>query len=158
LHAGTDTVVALVVHHIAVDEWSTKALLADLAAAYTLRCAGEHPELPPLPVQYTDFTLWQRELLGDPADPQSLAARQRGYWQQTLAVLPEELPLPADRTRPARSTYRGGAVPFVLDPDTVRGLREVARTHDVSMFMLAQAAVALLLGAHGAGDDIPLGT
>ena len=95
-------------------------------------------------MQYADFTLWQRELLGDPADAASLAARQRAYWRDALAGLPEELPLPTDRTRPARTSYRGGAVPFALDPEVVRALREVARAHDVSMFMVVQAAVAVL--------------
>ncbi|UYP19938.1 amino acid adenylation domain-containing protein [Rhodococcus sp. Z13] len=158
LDTGDDTVVALVIHHIAVDEWSTKALLTDLATAYALRQVGQEPEWAPLPVQYTDFTLWQRELLGDAADPGSLAARQRDHWRQALAGLPEELPLPVDHTRPARTTYRGGAVPFALDPEIVRALRELARAHDVSMFMVVQAAVAVLLSAYGAGEDIPLGT
>src|SRR5690606_23023984 len=63
-----------------------------------------------------------------------------------------------DRTRPARTSYRGGAVPFALDAEVVRALRELARAHDVSMFMVVQAAVAVLLAAYGGGEDIPLGT
>ncbi|MFV9427520.1 amino acid adenylation domain-containing protein [Rhodococcus aetherivorans] len=158
LDAGDDTVVALVIHHIAVDEWSTKALLTDLATAYALRQAGQAPEWTQPTVQYADFTLWQRELLGDPADAESLAARERAYWRDALAGLPEELPLSTDRTRPARTSYRGGAVPFALDPEVVRALRELARAQDVSMFMVVQAAVAVLLAAYGGGEDIPLGT
>ncbi len=158
LDAGDDTVVALVIHHIAVDEWSTKALLTDLATAYTLRQAGQAPEWTQPTVQYADFTLWQRELLGDPADAESLAARSAAYCGDALAGLPEELPLPTDRTRPARTSYRGGAVPFALDPEVVRALRELARAQDVSMFMVVQAAVAVLLAAYGGGEDIPLGT
>ncbi|MGW5072877.1 amino acid adenylation domain-containing protein [Rhodococcus sp. NPDC004095] len=158
LETDEATVVVLVIHHIATDEWSTRALLTDLMTAYALRQAGRAPQWEPLPVQYADFTLWQRDLLGDGADEESVAARQAGYWRQTLAGLPEELTLPTDRTRPARFGYRGGAVYLALEPDVVTGLREVARAHGVSMFMLVQAAVAVLLHKSGAGTDIPIGT
>ncbi|MFF0817411.1 amino acid adenylation domain-containing protein [Rhodococcus sp. NPDC003318] len=155
---GDETVVVLVVHHIATDEWSTRALLTDLMTAYAMRQWGSAPQWTPLPVQYADYTLWQRDMLGDVVEPDSVAARQAGYWRDALAGLPEELTLPADRTRPARFTYRGGAVYLAVDPEVVSGLRETARTHGVSMFMLVQAAVAVLLHKSGAGEDIPLGT
>ncbi|WP_137873845.1 non-ribosomal peptide synthetase [Rhodococcus sp. Q] len=158
LETDADTVVVLVIHHIATDEWSTRALLTDLLGAYALRQAGRAPQWTPLPVQYADFTLWQRELLGDPSDSGSLAARQAGYWRETLAGLPEELSLPTDRTRPARFSYRGGAVYLGVDADVVAGMRVVARAHGVSMFMLVQTAVAVLLHKSGAGVDIPIGT
>ncbi|EME20381.1 non-ribosomal peptide synthetase [Rhodococcus triatomae] len=158
LEAGDDTVVVLVIHHIATDEWSTRALLTDLLGAYALRQAGRAPQWEPLPVQYADFTLWQRELLGDASDPGSLAARQADFWRGALDGLPEELSLPTDRTRPARFGYRGGAVYLALDADVVAGLREVARTSGTSMFMVVQAAVAVLLHKSGAGVDIPIGT
>ncbi|MGW0172669.1 amino acid adenylation domain-containing protein [Rhodococcus sp. NPDC003322] len=158
LETGDDTVVVLVIHHIATDEWSTRALLTDLMTAYALRQSGRAPQWDPLPVQYADYTLWQRELLGDVADARSVAARQSEYWRQTLAGLPEEIPLPTDRTRPARFGYRGGAAYLAVEPEVVAGLREVARARGVSMFMLVQAAVAVLLHKSGAGVDIPLGT
>ncbi|WP_417716588.1 amino acid adenylation domain-containing protein [Rhodococcus gannanensis] len=158
LEADEDTVVVLVIHHIATDEWSTRALLTDLLGAYAQRQAGSAPQWEPLPVQYADFTLWQRELLGDASDSGSLAARQADFWRDTLGGLPEELSLPTDRTRPARFSYRGGAVYLALDADVVAGLREVARTSGTSMFMVVQAAVAVLLHKSGAGVDIPIGT
>ncbi|MFD4291820.1 amino acid adenylation domain-containing protein [Rhodococcus sp. NPDC058532] len=158
IETGDDTVVVLVIHHIATDEWSTRALLTDLMTAYAQRQQGRAPQWSPLPVQYADYTLWQREMLGDGAEPGSVAARQAAYWRAALAGLPEELPLPTDRVRPARVSHRGGAVYLALDADVVAGLREVARAHGVSMFMLVQAAVAVLLHKSGAGVDIPLGT
>nr|WP_208884211.1 condensation domain-containing protein [Streptomyces armeniacus] len=155
--APEEHVLLLVVHHIATDEWSDGPLWRDLATAYRARCEGAAPEWAPLPVQYADYAQWQHRLLGDGDDPGSPHARQLAYWTEALAGLPEELPLPADRPRPQESSHRGGAVGLTLDAGLERALRELANAHGVSMFMVAQAAVAALLHRLGAGDDIPLG-
>ncbi|MBE1577330.1 non-ribosomal peptide synthase/polyketide synthase [Amycolatopsis roodepoortensis] len=144
-------VLLLVIHHVATDEWSQGPLMADLATAYEARAAGIAPQWTNLPVQYADYALWQRELLD------STAPAHLGFWRDTLAGLPVELALPTDRPRPAESSHRGGLVTFPIDGGLTERLRAVARRHDVSMFMLAQAAVAALLHRLGAGDDIPLG-
>ncbi|MBM7788492.1 non-ribosomal peptide synthetase [Tenggerimyces flavus] len=156
--APNDHVVLLLLHHIAGDEWSERPLTTDLAIAYQARLEGTAPEWAPLPVQYADYTLWSRDLLGDENDEASLAARQLAYWKQQLANLPEELSLPYDRPRPLEASYRGSSVDLSLDADLAQRLREVAKAHDVSMFMLVQAAVAVLLTRLGAGTDLPLGS
>ncbi|WP_033287826.1 non-ribosomal peptide synthase/polyketide synthase [Amycolatopsis jejuensis] len=145
----TEHVLLVLLHHVVTDEWSEGPLLADLATAYRARLAGISPEWTPLPVQYADYALWQQRLLEDD--------RHTGYWRDSLAGLPEELNLPVDRPRPAEASHRGGMVPFEVPAVLVRRLRKLALDHDVSMFMLAQAAVAVLLHRMGAGDDIPLG-
>ncbi|WP_092535120.1 non-ribosomal peptide synthetase [Amycolatopsis arida] len=155
--APDDHVVVLLLHHITTDEWSDRPFLRDLADAYAARLAGRAPEWTPLPVQYADYALWQQRLLGDPADPASLAARQLGYWRRALAGVPEEIPLPADRSRPARPSFRGGEVELDLDPATCVRLRRLAQDSGASMFMVLHAAVAALLHRVGAGTDIPLG-
>ncbi|MFD3666006.1 amino acid adenylation domain-containing protein [Streptomyces sp. NPDC058659] len=155
--APDDHVVALLLHHITTDEWSDRPFLRDLTTAYTARLDGAAPDWEPLPVQYADYALWQRRLLGDPADPDSLAARQLEHWSTTLAGAPEELELPTDRPRPARPAFTGGELDITFDRTVHDGLKRLARETGASMFMVAHAAVAALLHRLGAGTDIPLG-
>ncbi|MCC2274665.1 amino acid adenylation domain-containing protein [Streptomyces sp. ET3-23] len=151
-------VLLLVFHHIAFDGWSMAPLLADLSAAYRARCAGRAPEWAPLPVQYADYAVWQRELLGSADDPDSLVSRQLAHWTGTLAGLPDELPLPADFPRPEVSSNSGGEVMFELDAKLYATLVETARRSGATEFMVMQAAFAALLTKLGAGTDIPVGS
>ncbi|PTR28917.1 non-ribosomal peptide synthase protein (TIGR01720 family)/amino acid adenylation domain-containing protein [Rhodococcus sp. OK519] len=158
IRVGDDEhVLALVLHHIATDEWSDRPFLRDLMVAYSARTHGAAPEWTSLPVQYADFTLWQRALLGEPSDADSLMSRQLDHWAGVLDGAPEELELPADRSRPARPSFAGGAIELDLDAATTRALRVIARAHGASMFMVLHAASAALLQRLGAGDDLPLG-
>ncbi|MEV0331085.1 amino acid adenylation domain-containing protein, partial [Micromonospora echinospora] len=145
-------------HHIAGDGVSMAPLAQDLADAYAARLAGHAPDWAPLPVQYADYALWQRTLLGADDDPTSEVRRQLDYWGEALAGLPDELPLPTDHPRPARASYRAGRVDLTIDPTTHQALRAVARNHDATLFMVVQAAIATLLTRLGCGTDIPLGT
>ena len=153
-----EQVVLLVVHHVAIDGWSAAPMLRDLAEAYRARREGAAPVWPALPVQYADYSLWQRQLLGDSGDPASLARKQLEFWRAALADLPAELELPFDRPRPLSGVSPGGTVPIQL-PDTLSaGLAGLARESGTTLFMVLQAAVAVLLSRLGAGTDIPLGT
>ncbi|UCA51878.1 amino acid adenylation domain-containing protein [Streptomyces sp. WA6-1-16] len=150
-------VLLLVLHHIACDGASMGALISDTADAYAARRGGGADGLPPLPLQYADYTYWQRESLGDESDPGSRMSRQLGHWRQALDGLPEELALPADRPRPVRPTGRGGTVPLSIDPALHRALSRVAKGNRSTLFQVMQAALAALYTRLGAGEDIAVG-
>ncbi|AQA26187.1 D-alanine--poly(phosphoribitol) ligase, subunit 1 [Rhodococcus sp. MTM3W5.2] len=157
-HSAPQHVLVLAVHHISGDGVSMGPLARDVMAAYIARAAGQAPSRAPLPVQYADFAIWQRVLLGEESDPGSVAASQIGFWKQTLAGLPDLLELPTDRPRPAVASYRGDSVEFAIDAEVVAAAREVARTHGASVFMVLHAAFAVLLSRLSGGEDIAVGT
>ncbi|WP_449342101.1 non-ribosomal peptide synthetase [Streptomyces aurantiogriseus] len=149
---------AVVIHHIAADGWSNAVLAHDLGTAYRARLGGAAPRFAPLPVQYPDYALWQRQLLGDEDDPGTVAHEQLAFWRKTLDGLPDELQLPADRPRPAVASYRGGTVGFTVPAETHRRAAGLAARSGASLFMVLQAALAALYAKLGAGHDVPVGT
>ncbi|MGW2130387.1 amino acid adenylation domain-containing protein [Streptomyces coelicoflavus] len=149
----------LVMHHIAGDGgWSVPLLVKDLATAYAARRGGREPGWQPLAVQYADYTLWQREVLGSADDPDSELGRQLAHWREALAGLPEELTLPTDRPRPLTGTGRGADLRHHIPAELHASLEALAQKHRASLFMVVQAAVAVTLSRLGAGEDVPLGT
>ncbi|MEV5838966.1 amino acid adenylation domain-containing protein [Nocardia sp. NPDC052112] len=151
-------ILVFVAHHIGADGWSMTPLVRDVMLAYSARSAGELPGWAPLPVQYADFSVWQRTVLGSEDDPESLISAQADYWRTALADLPDELNLPADRPRPALRTFTGGRTEFEIDPLVHTGLVRLARRHNVTMFMVVHAALSVFLARMSGTDDIAIGT
>ncbi|MGW4326904.1 amino acid adenylation domain-containing protein [Nocardia sp. NPDC004573] len=148
----------IVLHHICGDGWSIAPLAKDLMTAVAARANGVAPQWSQLPVQYADFALWQRELLGDESDPASALSRQLTHWHKALAGLPEQLDLPLDRPRPLRRSTVGGRVEFTIPAEIRRAAIELAASRGVSMFMVLHAALATLLSRLCASGDIAIGT
>ncbi|MFI5497403.1 condensation domain-containing protein, partial [Actinoplanes sp. NPDC051859] len=156
--ADAEWVFVLAVHHHAVDEWSFPPLLGDLATAYQARLHGSSPAWEPLPVQYADFAVWQRTVLGDVADPASELSTLLDYWRDTLDGAPAESTIGLDRPRPAEPTHRGADIQWTIPADAAAGLRAVADKLGLTMFMIAHAATALTVSALGGGDDLVIGS
>ncbi len=151
-------VLSLLVHHIVADHASFGVLLDDLTTAYRARSEqGGAPSWAPLPVQFADYALWQRELF-DQAAPSAFATDQIDFWRAALADVPEEIAVAHDRQRPPVLGKRGEVVSFSLPAAVRSGLEALAIRSGATEFMVCQAAVATLLHALGGGTDITLGT
>ncbi|MEU6647587.1 amino acid adenylation domain-containing protein [Saccharomonospora sp. NPDC046836] len=156
--APREHVLIFVFHHIAADGASMAPFLRDLSSAYSARHRGSAPRWTPLPVQYKDYTLWQRELLGDEQDPDSLAGAQLDFWRAELAGVPQPVQLPLDRPRPTTAGHHGGHVAFELEPELLTGLGKLAADRGATAPMVAQAALGVLLHHLGAGNDLTIGS
>ena len=119
----------MAVHHISGDGFSMGPLTRDVMVAYEARSRGEVPGWAPLAVQYADYALWQREVLGSEDDAASLISRQVEFWSRALAGLPDQLDLPADRPRPVVAVHSTAALGsfVVIGADVHRRLMDVAR-------------------------------
>ena len=156
--AEGEHVLVVLLHHVVTDGWSRRPLARDLAEAYRARRAGSAPDWAPLPVQYADYALWQREILGSEDDPDSLISRQLAFWRSTLDGSPVELPYPTDRPRPPVGSQRGGELLVDLSETLHAGLADLARQTGTTISMIANAALATVLTRLGAGTDITIGT
>ncbi|WP_161893845.1 non-ribosomal peptide synthetase [Gordonia spumicola] len=153
-----DHVLAVVAHHIVADGESLGPLVADLLAAYAARSAGESPRFEPLPVQFADVAVWERAVLGELTDPESLVAAQLDHWRGVLAGSPAVIDLPADRPRPAVASGRGGLVEFDVPDRVARAVEEIAAARGSTVFMVLHAALAVLLARLSATTDIAIST
>ncbi|MEV0945111.1 amino acid adenylation domain-containing protein [Rhodococcus sp. NPDC049939] len=154
----TEWVLAMTVHHISADGYSMGILAGDLMQAYAARLSGQAPHWQPLPVQYTDYTLWQLDFLGEREDSDSIVAQQLSYWKKMLEGAPEQLSLPTDRPRPAVASHRGANVESTLDDDVWCAIERTASANSVTAFMVVHAAFAVLLAKLSGSTDIVIGT
>jgi amino acid adenylation domain-containing protein len=150
---ASQAVLVLVVHHIVADGWSMEILLREAIAVYGAHAAGRPSPLPPLPLQYADFAVWQRRWLSG-----EVLARQLAYWRTALAGAPAVLALPADRPRPVRQSFAGGELRSLLPAETREALLALARREGASLFMVLLAAFEALLGRHTGQEDLTIGT
>ncbi|HEY3919476.1 MAG TPA: amino acid adenylation domain-containing protein [Stellaceae bacterium] len=146
-------VLVLAVHHIVADGWSVGVFVREFSTLYTAFAAGQPSPLPELPIQYADFSEWQREWLQG-----RVLTEQLDYWRKQLAGAPDLTTFPADRRRPPVLTYRGASQRFAVPATTVAGVKELARAADLSLFMVLLAALAIELARYTSNDDIIIGS
>ncbi len=148
-----DHVLALAMHHVVSDGWSMGVLFRDLDALYGAFSRGEPSPLAPLPVQYADFAVWQREWLRG----ETLEA-QLGFWREQLRGAPPLLELPTDHPRPQAAGGRRGTHPLAIPGALVEELRALSRAAGATLFMTALAGFQALLARWSGEDDVLVGT
>ncbi|MFC8179074.1 amino acid adenylation domain-containing protein [Rhodococcus sp. NPDC057297] len=154
----TEGILAVVVHHIAADGFSIGPLMRDIVYAYAARVGGRTPMWEPLKVQYADFSVWQREVLGEEDDPESLVCTQIDYWKRRLAGSPEQLDLPTDRPRPVAQSERGAVHGFAIGGALHRAVVGLGLDVGCTPFMVVHAAFAIMLARTAATEDVTIGT
>src|ERR1700722_19366146 len=140
-------------HHIVSDGWSMGILLNELSSLYSAFSRGERDPLPPLPVHYSDYAVWQRQFLsGDHL------RRQSEYWRKALKEAPVVLELPTDRPRPAQQDLRGASLEVVLDAQLTARLKKLSQEQGVTLFMTLLAGWSVVLSRLSGSEDIVIGT
>ncbi|NUP49114.1 MAG: amino acid adenylation domain-containing protein, partial [Catenulispora sp.] len=150
--ADDDSLLILVFHHIACDAPSAGVFAAELATAYTAALRGAEPALPPMPAQYADYALWQRD-----RDASADGARDLDYWRRQLAgVRPVELP--TDRPRPAVRDHAGSSTAFEIPAEVADRVRALAAENGTTPFAVLLAAWQALVARYTGTTDVPVGT
>ncbi|MEW7281161.1 amino acid adenylation domain-containing protein [Aquimarina sp. 2201CG1-2-11] len=145
-------ILVLVLHHIASDGWSLPILVRELTGYYNSLLLGEEMIFPELPVQYSDYSIWQREYLsGD------ILEKKLQYWEAQL-LGSEPLALPTDYDRPLIQSTEGSSYVFTISEEATRGLKELSRTSGNTLFMVLLSVYKVLLYRYTGQGDICVGT
>ncbi len=150
---ATDHLLLVGMHHIVSDGWSIDILMKELGTQYAAACNGVPDPLPPLPIQYADFAIWQRQRLQGKA-----LDAQLEFWRRQLAGVTGVLPLPVDRRRPQVQRHRGAAITFRCDRAVARAVGRIAQTTGATAFMVCLAAFQQLLARVTGRADVCIGT
>ncbi|MEM7351602.1 MAG: amino acid adenylation domain-containing protein, partial [Acidobacteriota bacterium] len=142
----------LYMHHIVVDGWSLEVLFRDLLAAYEVALGNEPTSMARLPIQYSDFALWQRRWIESNA-----LADQLDYWRKSLRDLPDSLELITDHPRPERQSFRGDVVEQQWPEDLATALGELGQAQGSTPFMVGLAVFQVLLHRISGQTDIVVG-
>jgi polyketide synthase PksN len=152
--AEHEHVLMLNMHHIVSDGWSMGVLIKELSLTLEALRQDRRPQLAPLPIQYVDYSVWQRKWL----EEGGILKRQLAYWSEKLAALPDRLDLPTDYPRPSAQGLAGAMHPFVLDTQLTGQLRRLAEHKGGTLFMILLAAIKVLLHRYTDQNDICVGT
>ncbi|ODH00206.1 hypothetical protein A4S05_34205 [Nostoc sp. KVJ20] len=151
--SSTEQWLLVCMHHVVSDGWSIGVFVQELQALYNAYSQGQPSPLLPLPIQYADFALWQRQWLQG-----EMLQSQLSYWKEQLANAPTFLPLPTDRPRPAVQTFNGAYLEFALSVELTQKLIKLSQQQGVTLFMTLLAAYNTLLYRYTGQTDILVGT
>ncbi|MDZ7969524.1 MAG: amino acid adenylation domain-containing protein [Nostoc sp. DedSLP03] len=140
-------------HHAVSDGWSINIFVQELQALYNAYSIGKPSPLLPLPIQYADFAIWQRQWLQG-----EVLKSQLSYWKEQLANAPTFLPLPTDKPRPAVQTFNGAHLEFSLSVELTQKLVKLSHEQGTTLFMTLLAAYNTLLYRYTGQTDILVGT
>ncbi|MCP4263627.1 MAG: AMP-binding protein, partial [Planctomycetes bacterium] len=146
-------ILLLTMHHIISDGWSMEVFISEFSALYEAFLQEKSSPLEPLPIQYADFSLWQRQWLSGEA-----LQTQLNYWQQKLADATHTLEIPGDHPRPPVYTFNGGAENIAITPELTRKLTSLSQQTGDTLFMTTLAAFAMLLSRYSGMEDIVIGS
>lgn len=150
---GPDTHLLMVTqHHICSDNWSTNLLMQEMTVIYQAFLEGRENPLPPLPLQYIDYALWQNDWLRS-----DVLKEQLPYWKKTLVGAPQVHNLPLDRPRGKFQSYLGTQYSVKVEGQVLEGLQRLAQQNGATLFMTMQAAFALFLARYSGESDIVVG-
>jgi amino acid adenylation domain-containing protein len=149
--APTEHVLILVVHHIVFDGASVGVLVRELAALYEAEATGSPAALEPLPIQFADYALWERERCQGPALDGLVE-----YWHSNMSGF-ETLQLPTDRPRPPVDGFDGGVETLNLGTELLSDIRGLARREGVTPFVVLLAALQALLQRYTGQNDVVVG-
>ncbi|WGV25108.1 non-ribosomal peptide synthetase [Halotia branconii] len=149
----TEHILLVCMHHAVSDGWSMGVFIQELAALYNAYSQNQPSPLAPLPIQYADFAIWQRNWLQG-----NVLQSQLSYWEQQLANAPALLALPTDRPRPAEQTFTGSYQQFALSVELTNNLVKLSQEQGCTLFMTLLAAYDTLLYRYTGQSDILVGT
>lgn len=146
-------ILLITIHHIISDGWSMGVLREELSTLYQAFTQGKKSPLQDLPIQYADFTLWQRKWITG-----EILEKQLNYWKQELKDAPELLQLPTDYPRPHTQSYQGKTKEIIINNDSTEKIQNLSKKYDVTLFMTLYGVFATLLYRYSGQTDILIGS
>jgi hypothetical protein len=148
-----DQVLIMTMHHIAADGWSLGVLVHELIPAYDAFSRGATPQLPELPMQYSDYAVWEKEHFQKPAFQETIA-----FWKEQMSGCPDTCEVvPIEHPRPAQQSFRGSTQKITLPLEFFKQLAGLGQQYRASVFMVAVTALDIMLSRYSGQTDIILG-
>lgn len=151
--AAENQILIITIHHIISDGWSMGILINEIGKIYTAITQEQEQPLPPLSIQYADFTVWQKEYLTG-----EILEKQTNYWKEKLAGIPPLLEIPTDKPRPAKQTFKGSREKFQLDRNLTEKLKRLSQKYETTLFMTLLGGLAVFLYRYSQQTDVVIGS